>query len=83
METVRAINMGRSSRRTRKTGSYQGASTSKDGDGFRFNPSDIVSESLGDGATVANSQTGIPVAGKWPLELHTYYEALETSGRWL
>ena len=65
METVRAINTGRT-KRSRKIGShhFQNTSTPKDKSGFHFNPSGIVGESSGEsGGAVANSHAGKPVEG--------------------
>lgn len=67
METVRAINAGKSSKKTRKIGAqnYHSTSTPKGGAGFNFSLSDMATESRGGGEGVAHSQDGNPVAGKY------------------
>ena len=63
METVRAINTSRSSKRTKNFGPH--TSTPKGGAGSDLNPSDVIDDSTGEGAVAAaSSQAGIPVPGK-------------------
>lgn len=60
METVRAINTSRSSKRTKKLGPH--SSTPKGGAGSDFNPSGVTHDSTEEGApTGATPQAGIPV----------------------
>ena len=59
METVRVINTGSSGRRTKKTGSL----ASKNGAGFQFDPSGIVTGSAENGGAVANPRAASPAAG--------------------
>lgn len=62
METVRAINTGRSSKRAKKIGShlYQSTSTPKNKAGFQFNPSDVIGEALGEGGAAVAQAGGNP-----------------------
>ncbi|XP_078345699.1 uncharacterized protein LOC144631169 isoform X2 [Oculina patagonica] len=64
METVRAINAGKSSKKSRKLGAqnYHSTSTPKGGAGFNFSLADLATESRGRGEGVAHSQDGNPVA---------------------
>lgn len=63
METVRAINTSRSSKRTKKPGPH--SSTPKGGAGSDFNPSGVTHDSTEEGAPTATTpQAGIPVPGK-------------------
>ena len=64
METVRAINAGKTSKKSRKI-SAQSGSTGKGGAGFNFSLADMANESRGGGEGVAHSQDGIPVPGKY------------------
>ena len=65
METVRAINAGKTSRRPRKMGAHNHPSTStaKDGSGFNFTLSDTAAETRGGGEGTSESQEGNPGAG--------------------
>lgn len=67
METVRAINAGKTSRRPRKTGApaQQSASTAKNGSGFKFTLSDTAAETRGGGEGTSQSQEGNPGAGMY------------------
>lgn len=68
METVRAINAGKTSRRSRKIGAHTHHSTSaaKDGSGFNFTLSDTATETRGGGEGTSGSQEGNPGAGVYP-----------------
>lgn len=68
METVRAINAGKTSRRSRKIGAhtYQSTSAAKDGSGFNFTLSDTAAETRGGGEGTSGSQEGNPGAGVYP-----------------
>ena len=67
METVRAINAGKSSKKSRKIAAqnYHSTSTPKGGAGFNFSLADNAAESRGGGEGAAHSQDGNPVAGEY------------------
>ena len=67
METVRAINAGKSSKKSRKIGAqnYQSASTSKTGAGFNFSLAGMATKSRGGGEGAAHPQDGNPVSGTY------------------
>ena len=73
METVRAINTGRSSKRAKKIGShlYQSTSTPKNKAGFQFNPSDVIGEALGEGGAA------VAQAGGNPGKIDSFWETNE------
>lgn len=66
METVRAINAGKTSRRSRKIGAHthQSTSAAKDGSGFNFTLSDTAAETRGGGEGTSGSQEGNPGADR-------------------
>ena len=64
METVRAINAGKTSKKSWKIAARSG-STGKGGAGFNFSLADMPNESRGGGEGVAHSQDGVPAAGKY------------------
>ena len=68
METVRAINAGKTSKRSRKIGAHtqQSTSATKDGSGFKFTLSDTAAETRGGGEGTTGSQEGNPGAGVYP-----------------
>lgn len=67
METVRAINAGKTSRRSRKIGAHnhQNASTAKDGPDFNFTLPDTAVEARGGGEGASHSQEGKSGAGSY------------------
>jgi len=72
METVRAINAGKTSRRPRKIGvhNHQSTSSAKDGPGFKFILSDTAAETRGGGEGTSESQDGNPGAGVYPTVIN-------------
>ena len=72
MQTVRAINAGKTSRRPRKLGANNQPSTStaKDGSGFNFALSDTAADTRGGGEGRSKSQEGDPGAGVYPTVIN-------------
>ena len=68
METVRAINAGKTSKRSRKIGAHPHQSTSagKDGSGFNFTLSNTAAGTRGGGEGTSGTQEGNPGAGVYP-----------------